>query len=195
VTVNPYRLIAATTSIVTALVIQASVLSALSAPLAVSLPAVLVAVVGTQAGASAGMSMGFSAGLLADLSSRHPAGVLALCWLALGLGCGLLSAPRRRLRWMLLAVAVACALTALVATSALAVLGSVSADLGTALVRTPLTALVDAALAFLIIWPTRAVLRAHGSPDPVRRIERVRWARTAAARLHLTATAGAVADG
>ena len=37
------------------------------------------------------MSVGFSAGLLADLGSHHPAGVLALAWLLLGLGCGLLA--------------------------------------------------------------------------------------------------------
>ncbi len=38
--------------------------------------------------AGAGMAFGFAAGLIADLGSAHPAGVLALCWLGVGLVCG-----------------------------------------------------------------------------------------------------------
>jgi rod shape-determining protein MreD len=178
VTTTPYRLIAAVTAIVTALVLQASLISALTAPLAVSLPAVLVASVGLQAGVSAGMSTGFCAGLLADLSSRHPAGVLALCWLVLGIACGLLADPRRRLRWSLALVGATTAVIGLVASGAIAALGAGGFDLGQAATLIAPTALANAVIAIAVLGPTKAVLRRHRAPDPVRRI---RWGRVSQA--------------
>jgi rod shape-determining protein MreD len=178
VNANPYRLIAASTAIVTALVLQASLLSALTAPLAVSLPAVLVASIGLQAGVSAGMSTGFCAGLLADLSSRHPAGVLALCWLVLGIVCGLLADPRRRLRWSLALVGAATALVGLLASGAIATLGAGGFELGQAAAVSAPTALANAAIAIAVLGPTKAVLRRHQAPNPVRRI---RWGRVSQA--------------
>lgn len=82
------RIAAAAASILTVLLLQATVIGPSVAPLAVSLPAVLVAAVALVDGPSTGLSFGFVAGLVADLGSRHPAGVLALCWLAVGLVCG-----------------------------------------------------------------------------------------------------------
>jgi rod shape-determining protein MreD len=82
------RFVAAATGIVTALLLQASVIGPALAPLTVSLPALLVAAVALVDGPATGMSFGFTAGLAADLGSRHPAGILALCWLAAGLLCG-----------------------------------------------------------------------------------------------------------
>jgi hypothetical protein len=35
-----------------------------------------------------GLGLGFATGLLADLGSDHPAGVLALCWMAAGYAAG-----------------------------------------------------------------------------------------------------------
>jgi len=88
---SPGRFAAATAGIVTALLLQASVVGPACTPLAVSLPAVLVAAVALVDGPAIGMSFGFTAGLAADLGSRHPAGILALCWLGLGLLGGVLA--------------------------------------------------------------------------------------------------------
>ncbi len=90
---TPRRVIAAAAAVITVLVLQAVVVSPVAGMVMVSLPAVLVAALAVEAGPSAGMSVGFAAGLLADLSSRHPAGVLALAWLLLGAGCGMFAAP------------------------------------------------------------------------------------------------------
>lgn len=91
------RLAAAAAGIVTALLLQASLVGPALAPLTVSLPALVVAAVALVDGPATGMSLGFTAGLAADLGSRHPAGVLALCWLAVGLLCGT-AADRSALR-------------------------------------------------------------------------------------------------
>jgi cell shape-determining protein MreD len=95
--VTKARIAAAAASILTAVLLQATLIAPLCAPLPVSLPAVLVAAVAFMDGPATGMSFGFVAGLVADLGSRHPAGVLALCWLAVGLLCGTV-ADRHSLR-------------------------------------------------------------------------------------------------
>ncbi|MEP6851326.1 MAG: hypothetical protein ABJA87_01460 [bacterium] len=84
------RPIAGLAAIVTVLLLQATVIGPLTVPLPVSLPAVLVAAVGLRAGPAAGIGFGFSAGFLGDLGSDHPAGVLALVWLGVGLTAGVL---------------------------------------------------------------------------------------------------------
>jgi cell shape-determining protein MreD len=91
------RIALAAAGIPTALLLQATLIAPLCAPLPVSLPAVLVAAVAFMDGPATGMSFGFIAGLVADLGSRHPAGVLALCWLGVGLLCGTV-ADRHSLR-------------------------------------------------------------------------------------------------
>jgi rod shape-determining protein MreD len=168
--VTPRRLIAATAAIASALVLQAMLLAPLATPLTVSLPAVLVATVAVNAGASAGISIGFTTGLVADLASAHPAGVLALCWLALGLGCGMLADPDRRGRFAVLIIAGATALAALASSALLTVVGSSGADLVSTARLLPLSLLADALVAGLILAPVRAVLRADGlrAPRPVR---------------------------
>ena len=79
------RVAAALAAIITALLLQATLVAPVTAPWPVSLPAVLVAAVALVDGPATGMSLGFAAGLVADLGSHHPAGVLALCWLGVGL--------------------------------------------------------------------------------------------------------------
>jgi len=79
---------------ITALLLQATLVGPLTLPVPVSIAAVLVAAVALVDGPATGMSFGFSLGLIADLGSRHPAGVLALSWLALGLLAGSASARR-----------------------------------------------------------------------------------------------------
>ena len=91
------RLAAALAGVLTALLLQATLIAPVAGAIPVSLPAVLVAAVALVDGPATGMSFGFAAGLTADLGSQHPAGVLALCWLGVGLVCGTV-AERRRLR-------------------------------------------------------------------------------------------------
>lgn len=93
-----HRATGAAAAIVTALLLQATVLGPACAPLAVSLPAVLVAAVALVDGPATGIAFGFTTGLVADLGSRHPAGVLALCWLAVGLVCGAVADRHRLVR-------------------------------------------------------------------------------------------------
>jgi rod shape-determining protein MreD len=82
---------------VLAIVLQESLLARLPLPGGdPNLLLVLVLGVALTAGASAGMATGFGTGLLADLSSAHPAGVLALCFGLAGFLAGLLDADSRR---------------------------------------------------------------------------------------------------
>ncbi|GAB2478365.1 hypothetical protein GCM10027265_31740 [Jatrophihabitans fulvus] len=113
---------AAVAGIVTAVLLQATLIGPGLAPIAVSLPAVLVAAVGLADGPGAGMSVGFAAGLTADLASRHPAGVLTLCWLGLGLGCGMLATGGRVLRDVAVAAAL-CGVSGAATTLVLTVVG------------------------------------------------------------------------
>jgi cell shape-determining protein MreD len=82
------RLVAAAATILTMLLLQATLIGPVVGSWPVSLPAVVVAAVAFVDGPATGMSLGFVAGLVADLGSGHPAGVLALCWLGIGLVCG-----------------------------------------------------------------------------------------------------------
>jgi cell shape-determining protein MreD len=92
---TPLRATAAAAAILTALLLQGALVAPVFAPLVVSLPAVMIAAVALHDGASTGMCFGFATGLLADLGSAHPAGLLALAWLGVGIGCGLAADPRR----------------------------------------------------------------------------------------------------
>ncbi|MBV9592407.1 MAG: rod shape-determining protein MreD [Actinobacteria bacterium] len=85
------RAVAALAAVVSAMIVQAGLVVPLAGHIPVSLPAILVAAVALATGPSTGIALGFTAGLLADLASQHPAGVLALCWLGLGVGAGLLA--------------------------------------------------------------------------------------------------------
>jgi cell shape-determining protein MreD len=157
---NPARLLAALTALVTALLLQATVVGPLAMWVPVSVPAVLVAAVALVDGPATGISFGFTAGLLADLGSNHPAGVLALSWLGLGLVCGLV-ADRRTVVGDALVVggfgAAAALFTALVLTVVHA--GGATAAAG---LRTTLPAgLGDALLALAVAPLVRAALHTH----------------------------------
>lgn len=91
------RVAAAMAGIITALLLQATLIGPVTAPVPVCLPAVVVAAVALVDGPATGMSFGFAAGLVADLGSAHAAGILALCWLGVGLVCGMF-AQRRTVR-------------------------------------------------------------------------------------------------
>jgi rod shape-determining protein MreD len=82
---------------VLAVVLQESLLARLPLPGgSPNLLLVLVVAVALAAGASAGMATGFATGLLADLSSAHPVGLLALCFGLAGFLAGLLDADTER---------------------------------------------------------------------------------------------------
>jgi hypothetical protein len=151
------RLVAAIAGILTVLVLQATLVGPVCAPYPVALPAVLVAAVAFVDGPATGMSLGFAAGLVADLGSNHPAGVLALCWLGVGLVSGTV-ADRRSVGRDALSAGLVCGAGAVAATLLLAIVHS-GPTAGDA-VRYALPAgLGDALLALGLVPLTRAMLR------------------------------------
>jgi cell shape-determining protein MreD len=147
------RVAAALAALITALLLQGTLVAPLTMSVPVSLPAVLVAAVALVNGPASGMSFGFTVGLIADLGSGHPAGVLALSWLGLGVVCGL-AADRRTVRGDAALAAGCCAVAAMFATllltvvhaggatAWLAVRGAVPAGLGDALLALAVVPLV-----------------------------------------------------
>ena len=129
----------------------------MTSPYPVSLPAVLVAAVALADGPAAGMSFGFAAGLVADLGSHHPAGILALCWLGVGLVCGLV-ADRRTIRRDAVVIGVVGGLASGVATVFLVITHDGPA-LSAAVTQLPLAALGDLVLALAVVPVVRAMLR------------------------------------
>lgn len=164
---NRARLVAALAAALTALLLQAVLIAPVTAPWPVSLPAVLVAAVALIDGPATGMSFGFAVGLLADLGSNHPAGVLALCWLGVGLLCGML-ADRRALRRDALTAGVVCAAGSFAATLLLTVVhaGTQAVDAFTYVLP---AAAGDVVLALGVLAIARRMLRSESlrAPHPV----------------------------
>jgi len=161
------RLVAALTGMVTALLLQAALIAPVSAPWPVSLPAVVVAAVALVDGPAAGMSFGFATGLLADLGSNHPAGVLALCWLGVGLLCGMV-ADRRSVRRDAVTAGLVCAVGTAAATIVLAVTHSGASGRDAVVYLAP-TASGDVVLALGALALVRRMLRSESlrAPHPV----------------------------
>lgn len=95
---TPARVAAGVAAMLTALLVQATVIGPALLPAPASLPAVLVAAVALVDGPGTGIAFGFATGLVADLGSEHLAGVLALCWLAVGVACGALASSFASIR-------------------------------------------------------------------------------------------------
>lgn len=161
------RVAASAAAILTALLLQAALVAPVTSPLPISLPAVLVAVVALVDGPATGMAFGFAMGLMADLGSTHPAGILALTWMALGVVCGLV-ADRSRGRRDAITAGVVTAVASSVATVLLVVVHD-GETLLSAITQLPLTALGDVVLALLLFWPVRRMLRTDylHAPAPV----------------------------
>jgi rod shape-determining protein MreD len=161
------RLVAAVAGIVTALLLQAALVAPVTAPFPVSLPAVLVAAIALVDGPATGMSFGFAAGLTADLGSQHPAGVLALCWLGVGLVCGTL-AERRSVRRDALTAGLVCGLASASATVLLAIVRS-SGSTGDVFTDTVPAVLGDVFLALVVVAVVRRMLHTDSlrAPHPV----------------------------
>ena len=142
----------------TALVVQGAFVAPLASTTPVSLPAVLVASVAIVSGPSTGIALGFSAGLLADLASEHPAGVLALCWLGLGLVCGLAGDGIRTNRALAaLAGALAAGFT-LAAALLLAILGSYGTTVIDTIRQSGPTVCIDMIIALACVPVVRSML-------------------------------------
>jgi rod shape-determining protein MreD len=151
------RVVAALAGMLTALLLQATVVAPVSAPLPVSLPAVLVAAIALADGPATGMSFGFAAGLLADLGSQHPAGVLALCWLGVGLVCGTV-ADRHTVRRDAIVAGAVCGAASALATVLLVVVRSAGSVPEAIVYLVPATA-GDALLAVAVVALVRRMLR------------------------------------
>jgi rod shape-determining protein MreD len=161
------RVAAAAAGTLTALLLQATLVAPVTMPVPVSLPAVLVAAVALVDGPAAGMSFGFAVGLMADLGSQHPAGVLALCWMVVGLLCGTV-ADRRSLRRDAVTAGVVCGLASGAATLLLALVRS-RASAADAITYTVPAMIMDALLALAVVAVVRRMLRADSlrAPHPV----------------------------
>ena len=151
------RAAAALAAILTAMLLQGAVIGPWAAPVPVSLPAVLVAAVALVDGPGTGMAFGFVTGLLSDLGSTHPAGVLALCWLGVGLVCGLL-ADRCSVRRDAATAAIVCAVATLAAAVLLAVLHADGASVTDGVVYALPAGVADSLLALAVVPVTRRFL-------------------------------------
>jgi hypothetical protein len=152
------RFVAALAAMLTALLLQGTLVAPLAVTVPLSLPAVLVAAAALVEGPSTGMALGFSLGLVADLGSSHPAGILALSWLGLGLVCGV-AGDRRTLLGDVVIAAVCCALATLFAGLLLAVVHAGGATVWVAVRGTLPAGVGDALLALAVIPLVGAFLR------------------------------------
>ena len=166
---NRYRLAAAVAGLLTVLLLQATVIAPVVAPVAVSLPAVLVGAIALVEGPGSGIAFGFAVGLTADLASDHPAGVLALCWLAVGIACGLLGTGAHSVRRDAAVVALVAAAASVVATVVLALTNSAGATVGAAFTQAVPALAGDALLALGVVPLVRRFLRSDvvRKPAPV----------------------------
>lgn len=163
------RVLAAIAAIGTVLVLQGALIGPWFGPVPVSLPAVLVAAVALRDGPGVGVAFGFATGLVADLASTHPAGVLALCWLGVGLLCGLAGAPGpggRSVRRDAALAATVCGAATVVTALLLTAVHADGASLGAGLVHVIPAGLGDALLALALVPVTRMFLRSERLRPP-----------------------------
>jgi rod shape-determining protein MreD len=163
------RVAAAIAALLTALVLQATLVGPLADTVPASLPALLVAAIAVVDGPGSGLAFGFAAGLITDLGSEHPAGVLALCWLAVGLACGRLNAPNARIRHDVLVATLVCGVASVASTLLLAAIGADGA-VATDAVRYAIPAtVIDGLLALVVVPLVRLFLHSDRlrAPRPV----------------------------
>jgi cell shape-determining protein MreD len=167
--VTPARLVAAAAAIATALLLQATVIGPAAGAVPISLPAVLVAAIALVNGPATGIAFGFACGLVADLGSTHPAGVLALCWLGIGLAAGTFAERHSTMRDAA-AVAVICTLAGAATSLVLTVMHD-GPGARAAVTAAPACALGDLAIALVLVPLVRRMLRTDRlrPPRPVAR--------------------------
>jgi hypothetical protein len=156
--VNRARIAAAIAALLTALLLQATVIGPVTNPLPVSLPAVLIAAIALIDGPGAGIAFGFAAGLVADLGSAHPAGVFALCWLGVGLVCGVCTTPRSRALRNIITATIVCGAASVVGGIGLGLVGS-GVSLDDVARHGILATFGDLVLALLVVPVVRLFLR------------------------------------
>lgn len=163
------RVAAAVAALLTALLLQATLVGPLALPAPASLPAVLVAAVALVDGPGTGLAFGFAAGLVADLGSNHPAGVLALCWMGVGLACGLARSVHATARRDAAVAASVCMLAAAGAGLLLSLVHADGASVAGAFGYAVPAGLVDALLALGVVPAARLLLRQQTlrAPGPV----------------------------
>lgn len=163
------RVAAAVAALLTALVLQAVLVGPLAGAVPASVPALLVAAVALVEGPGTGVAFGFAAGLITDLGSQHPAGVLALCWLGIGLVCGRLRARNARVRHDVAIAALVCGLATVASTLFLALVGADGATLADAFRYALPAVLLDGLLALFVVPLVRLFLRTDRlrAPRPV----------------------------
>lgn len=83
------RCAAGLAAVVSAMLVQATLVGPLVYPVPVNLALLVVVGVAVLSGPSTGIALGFGAGLLADLTSHHPVGLLAATWLGAGIVAGI----------------------------------------------------------------------------------------------------------
>jgi cell shape-determining protein MreD len=159
----------------TALLLQATVVGPVLLPVPASLPALLVAAVALVDGPGTGLTFGFVTGLVADLGSDHPAGVLALCWLGVGVACGALSSTLASVRRDAAMAAIACGSAALVSQALIAVFAGGANGIVEAIRLIVPATLLDALLALAVVPIVRVFLRSETlrAPRPVLLLEGV----------------------
>lgn len=157
-------------SVLTLLLLQASVVGPLVFPVPASLPVVVVAIVGIYAGPGGAMPLGFALGLLADLGSDHPAGVLALAWMTAGLlggrFGGLVTQRARGVRPVAVMAGMIGTAVTVGATCLLALVGTHADSLWLAVRDLVPLALIEPVLALLAVHMVRALLRWQGVRSP-----------------------------
>ncbi|HEY2298956.1 MAG TPA: rod shape-determining protein MreD [Jatrophihabitans sp.] len=163
------RVAAAIAALLTVLVLQATLVSPLADAVPASLPALLVAAIALADGPGAGIAFGFSAGLITDLGSEHPAGLLALCWMGIGLLCGRLNAPNARARHDIVIAALVCGLSTVVTTVLLVLVGADGASVTDAVRYAIPAVLIDGLLALVLVPLVRLFLHSDRlrAPRPV----------------------------
>ena len=151
------RVAAGAAVIVTSLLLQATLIGPLTMPAAVSLPAVVVAAVALVDGPATGMSFG-----------SHPAGILALTWLGLGVLCGK-AVDRRSVLGDAVTAGLLCAAASVVAEILLAIVHTSGANVGHALLYAVAAALGDFVLALAVVPIARLLLHSERlqAPHPV----------------------------
>jgi cell shape-determining protein MreD len=167
--VTPARIAAAVAVLMTALLLQATVIGPVLQPAPASLPALLVAAVALVDGPGTGLTFGFVAGLVADLGSEHPAGVLALCWLGVGVACGALSSSLASIRRDAAIAALACGSAALVSQALIAAFAGNTDGIVEAIRLVVPATLLDALLALAVVPMVRVFLHSESlrAPRPV----------------------------
>jgi len=163
---TPRRVAAAAALILTALVLQATLIAPVTMPFPVCLPVVVVGCVALVSGPGTGISLGFATGLLADLGSSHPAGLLALLWLGVGIVCGLLGDRLRTLRQGVIVMGVVALASSVLAGALMILIRHPDLTLGQLVVRAAPTAVGDILLAALVLPLARAMLNTDALRRP-----------------------------